>query len=168
MGCILGELLKNGMPLFQGNTEIDQFRLICEMIGFPTKEEWPEFFTETSKELMKELEKFSVHRRNNLEIMFDKASRNCLDLLKKLLCWSPKVSPSSYHLSDASTSRKPSSIRTSTKTRKPASRTSCACSRSWNTLARSQLRPSLSGVPRTKRRRADPTAYNIVLLYKWT
>jgi serine/threonine protein kinase len=49
VGCILGELLKNGVPMFQGNTEIEQFRVICEVIGFPTKEDWPEFFTDTSK-----------------------------------------------------------------------------------------------------------------------
>lgn len=37
LGCIIGELFNNGVPLFQGNSEIHQFQLICETIGFPTK-----------------------------------------------------------------------------------------------------------------------------------
>jgi len=40
---------------------------------------------------MKEFEKFSVYRKNNLDKLFEKASKSCLDLLGSLICWSPKV-----------------------------------------------------------------------------
>jgi serine/threonine protein kinase len=38
IGCIIGEMLQKGMPLFQGSDELNQFKLICELIGYPTKE----------------------------------------------------------------------------------------------------------------------------------
>lgn len=44
VGCIIAEFLRQGMPLFQGNGETHQFQVICEVIGYPTKEDWPEFF----------------------------------------------------------------------------------------------------------------------------
>lgn len=44
IGCILAELLQKGHPLFKGTTEFNQFQAICELIGYPTKETWPDFF----------------------------------------------------------------------------------------------------------------------------
>lgn len=38
IGCIIAELFNNGVPLFQGNSEVHQFQLICETIGYPTKD----------------------------------------------------------------------------------------------------------------------------------
>jgi len=33
IGCILAELLNQGIPILQGKNEIHQFTLICELIG---------------------------------------------------------------------------------------------------------------------------------------
>lgn len=41
------------MPLFQGNGETHQFQVICEVIGYPTKEDWPEFFEEEKRDFRK-------------------------------------------------------------------------------------------------------------------
>jgi hypothetical protein len=53
IGCIIGELLNKGEALFRGTSEINQFHHICELIGYPTKETWPEFFSESKKQLRK-------------------------------------------------------------------------------------------------------------------
>ena len=89
IGCIIAEFLKVGIPLFQGNSEIHQFQVICEVIGYPTKDDWPEFFEEERRDIRKEVEKFSIHRKNNLKNVFRGCSDNCIDLLTKMLCWDP-------------------------------------------------------------------------------
>lgn len=89
IGCILAELLRQGMPLFQGSSEAHQFQLICETIGYPTKEEWPDFFEEDRRDFRKEMERNSVHRRNNLRLRMKGVSENCLDLLGRVLRWDP-------------------------------------------------------------------------------
>jgi cell division cycle 2-like len=41
IACIIAEFLRVGVPLFQGNSELHQFQVICETIGYPTKDDWP-------------------------------------------------------------------------------------------------------------------------------
>ena len=45
IGCIIAELFRQGTPLFQGNSEVHQFQVIADIIGFPTKEEWEDFYS---------------------------------------------------------------------------------------------------------------------------
>ena len=33
MGCIMAELLNRGHPIFAGKTELNQFEVICDIIG---------------------------------------------------------------------------------------------------------------------------------------
>jgi serine/threonine protein kinase len=40
VGCIFAELY-NQLPLFQGDSEIDQIFKIFRLLGTPTEEEWP-------------------------------------------------------------------------------------------------------------------------------
>lgn len=43
LGCILAELLNKGRPIFPGQSEIEQFQKICELIGKPNKDLWEEY-----------------------------------------------------------------------------------------------------------------------------
>ena len=40
-GCVFGEMLTGGAPLFGGQTEIDVLHLMCQLLGTPSKDEWP-------------------------------------------------------------------------------------------------------------------------------
>ena len=46
VGCILGEFLSKGIPILPGESEVDQFRKMCDLIGKPQKErgDWPAYF----------------------------------------------------------------------------------------------------------------------------
>ncbi|KAL4465742.1 hypothetical protein ABPG72_015143 [Tetrahymena utriculariae] len=89
VGCVLAELLNKGQPIFPGDTEMKQFQLICELIGYPTRYEWNEYYSQVKKEVRKELEKFSHFKTNNLQKQL-RCSENCLKLLQKMLAWDPK------------------------------------------------------------------------------
>lgn len=41
IGCIMAELYSTGSPLFPGKEVYDQLRRIFELLGTPTREEWP-------------------------------------------------------------------------------------------------------------------------------
>ena len=41
IGCIMAELYMF-MPLFPGNSALDQMNKICEVLGTPSKLDWPE------------------------------------------------------------------------------------------------------------------------------
>ena len=46
LGCILAELLNQGVQLLTGRNEIDQFIKICELMGRPyNRYDWPQFWT---------------------------------------------------------------------------------------------------------------------------
>lgn len=89
IGCIIAELLRQGNPLFQGNSEVSQFQVICEIIGYPSKEDWPAFYDEEKRDFRKSVEKSSVNRKNRLSTVFPNASENCINLLSRMLCWDP-------------------------------------------------------------------------------
>uniref|UniRef100_A0A0A9XUP3 Cyclin-dependent kinase 3 n=1 Tax=Lygus hesperus TaxID=30085 RepID=A0A0A9XUP3_LYGHE len=40
IGCIFGELVLH-QSLFPGSTEVEQFQLICDLLGTPTISSWP-------------------------------------------------------------------------------------------------------------------------------
>jgi len=78
VGCILGEFLNLGYPMLPGRNEIDQYKLICELIGKPTPKVWPEFFElENSKHLIQ----LSDNKYNNIRHKFRTATDHCIDLL---------------------------------------------------------------------------------------
>lgn len=66
-----------------------QFQVICEVIGYPSKEDWPEFYEEDRRDFRKEVEKYNILRKNNLRGLFARNSDQCVDLLTRLLCWDP-------------------------------------------------------------------------------
>lgn len=60
------------------------------MIGYPTREEWKEFFTEEKKEFRKSVEKSSLHRKNRMASYLPNVSVSCIELLTQMLCWDPR------------------------------------------------------------------------------
>jgi serine/threonine protein kinase len=49
-GCIIAELAR-GTPLFCGDCAVDQLLKICQTMGSPTRNEWPEFYKRTHPEM---------------------------------------------------------------------------------------------------------------------
>ncbi|EGR30809.1 hypothetical protein IMG5_123230 [Ichthyophthirius multifiliis] len=88
VGCVLAEFLNEGQPIFAGNNETNQFQLICQLIGYPCRYEWNDYYQLVKKEVRKELEKFSMYKSNNIQKNL-KFSDKCLDLLQKMLAWDP-------------------------------------------------------------------------------
>jgi serine/threonine protein kinase len=70
---------------------LEQFQAICELIAYPTKETWPDFFSEARKESRKEFEKCSIYRKSNIKQFFEElsGSKMCVDLFSKIICWDP-------------------------------------------------------------------------------
>lgn len=87
LGCILCELLNKGMPILPGRNEVDQFVLICELIGKPCKtSDWPEFFQLQQFDV---ISKMSNNKSNNLWSRFEEWPNDCTDLIHRMLCWDP-------------------------------------------------------------------------------
>lgn len=108
-GCILGELLL-GVPLFPGETEIDQIISIYKLLGSPNDKIWyVGLIIHTSKSLcsktytvllhcrpgysrLPNVSKFNfgVHPYNNLPSKFPDLPADGLDLLNRLLTYDPR------------------------------------------------------------------------------
>jgi cyclin-dependent kinase 10 len=94
VGCIFGELLLGGSPLVPGNNEVNQYELICELIGNPNENIWPDFFQlENSKKLLERVN----NKYNLIPNRFSHYSKNCIDLLILMLTWDPKKRISVIH-----------------------------------------------------------------------
>ncbi|KAI3387613.1 hypothetical protein SNEBB_000178 [Seison nebaliae] len=44
VGCIFAELSNNGKPLFPGQDTQDQLKRIVRLLGYPSKDDWPEMY----------------------------------------------------------------------------------------------------------------------------
>lgn len=87
IGCIFGELLNYGAPLLPGKNEVNQYELICDLIGCPNQNIWSEFFQlESAKKLLNRVD----NKYNNIPNKFSRYSECCVDLLNSLLVWDPK------------------------------------------------------------------------------
>ncbi|CAI2375747.1 unnamed protein product [Moneuplotes crassus] len=86
LGCIFGELLCNGKPLFPGSSEIDQFQKICNLIGKPNKHIWPDY---VDMEVSAKLDSLVENEYNDIPIKFKKFSPAAVKLLEDMLVWDP-------------------------------------------------------------------------------
>eukprot|EP00980_Cylindrotheca_fusiformis_P030912 scaffold25626_cov137-Cylindrotheca_fusiformis.AAC.3 len=87
-GCILAELIL-GKPLFTGKSEMDQLKLIFEMLGTPTPETWEGF---EDLELLR-TGKVSIESKNKAKLRpkyQSKISAPALNLVEKLLELDPQ------------------------------------------------------------------------------
>lgn len=90
LGCIFAELLNFGKPLLPGKNEEHQFELTCSIIGFPTGETWPAFFSEKTKDLNR-YRRYTFYKENKLRQMFPNLGELGLNFMMSLLVWDPNV-----------------------------------------------------------------------------
>lgn len=69
IGCIFAELINYGRPILPGKNELNQFDLMCSLLGFPVKENWPEFFY-MKKETFNQLKRYQFYKENRLQERF--------------------------------------------------------------------------------------------------
>ncbi|CAL8284874.1 unnamed protein product [Arctogadus glacialis] len=90
VGCIMAELYTL-RPLFPGSSEIDTIFKICQVLGTPKKNDWPEGFQLAS----------SMNFRwpqcvpSLLRTLIPNASAEAVHLMRDLLQWDPKKRPAS-------------------------------------------------------------------------
>ncbi len=77
--------LYNNKPLFPGKSEFDQMTKICEVIGTPNSNDWPEGYTLASKINYK----FPNYKGYKLKSLVPRANDNAIHLLESMLCFNP-------------------------------------------------------------------------------
>jgi len=83
VGCIFGEFILH-RPLLPGNNELDQMRKICDLIGPPSKEIWPDYNDRGIT--------YSTNRYNRISSTFGSWTGwtpQVKDLLNWILCYNP-------------------------------------------------------------------------------
>lgn len=82
VGCVFAELFLR-IPLFAGDTDIQQLDLIFKALGTPTEKEWP------GMSGLPGFLEFQRYTRTPLTSLFSAAPPDALDLLEKLLTFEP-------------------------------------------------------------------------------
>uniref|UniRef100_A0A670YVG8 non-specific serine/threonine protein kinase n=1 Tax=Pseudonaja textilis TaxID=8673 RepID=A0A670YVG8_PSETE len=88
VGCIMAEVYTL-RPLFPGTSEIDTIFKICQVLGTPKKNDWPEGYQLAG----------TMHFRwpqcvpNNLKTLIPNASSEAIQLMRDMLQWDPKKRP---------------------------------------------------------------------------
>ncbi|KXN73144.1 kinase-like protein [Conidiobolus coronatus NRRL 28638] len=85
LGCIFAELLQHN-PLFTGNTELNQYLQICELLGTPNTEIWPGFTNLTKLATFPDTDKSYCY----LGDIFEFETANTQDLLYCMLTMNPE------------------------------------------------------------------------------
>ncbi|XP_075718069.1 serine/threonine-protein kinase ICK [Rhinoderma darwinii] len=88
VGCIMAEIYTL-RPLFPGSSEIDTIFKICQVLGTPKKNDWPEGYQLASS--------MSFHWPqcvpNNLKTLIPNASSDGIQIMRDMLQWDPKKRP---------------------------------------------------------------------------
>ena len=85
MGCILAEVLSS-QPLFPGDSTMNQLERILEVTGEPT---YQQMMSIKSKHTLTMCENLTIRPQKSYESMFPTAPSDAIDLLNKLLQFSP-------------------------------------------------------------------------------
>ncbi|MCO5557718.1 hypothetical protein L7F22_011289 [Adiantum nelumboides] len=89
MGAIMAELFSL-RPLFPGESELDEIFKICNVIGSPTYQSWPQ-----GMELAASMNlQFPKVYRSDLSALIPNASADAIDLILALCSWDPEKRPS--------------------------------------------------------------------------
>ncbi|XP_063307799.1 serine/threonine-protein kinase MAK isoform X2 [Pelobates fuscus] len=88
VGSIMAELYTL-RPLFPGTSEIDEIFKICQVIGTPKKNEWPEGYQLAASMNFRFPQCVPV----NLKTLIPNASEEAITLMKDMLHWDPKKRP---------------------------------------------------------------------------
>ncbi|XP_027708766.1 serine/threonine-protein kinase ICK isoform X4 [Vombatus ursinus] len=88
VGCIMAEVYTL-RPLFPGASEIDTIFKICQVLGTPKKNDWPEGYQlSTSMNF-----RWPQCIPNNLKTLIPNASSEAIQLMRDMLQWDPKKRP---------------------------------------------------------------------------
>lgn len=90
VGCIMAELYTL-RPLFPGSSEVDTIFKICQVLGTPKKNDWPEGFLLASAMNFR----WPQCVPSSLKTLIPNASPDALLLMTDLLQWDPKKRPAS-------------------------------------------------------------------------
>nr|XP_020458785.1 serine/threonine-protein kinase ICK-like isoform X2 [Monopterus albus] len=90
VGCIMAELYTL-RPLFPGSSEVDTIFKICQVLGTPKKNDWPEGYQLASAMNFR----WPQCVPSNLKTLIPDASPEAIHLLTDLLQWDPKKRPAS-------------------------------------------------------------------------
>ncbi|ADM11138.1 Kin28-like Ser/Thr protein kinase [Encephalitozoon intestinalis ATCC 50506] len=82
VGCVFAELFLR-VPLFAGDTDIQQLDMIFRALGTPKEKEWPGLSTLPS------FLEFHQYEKTSLRPLFSAASSDAIDLLERLLTLNP-------------------------------------------------------------------------------
>lgn len=83
VGCVFAELFLR-IPLFAGDTDIQQLDLVFKALGTPTEKEWPDI------QKLPGFIEFELYPRYSLSGLLTAASSDAIDLLEKCLTFDPK------------------------------------------------------------------------------
>merc|ERR1712070_1276605 len=86
IGCIYTELVKR-KSIFPADSEIEVLALICNHLGSPNLETWPNFNRIPYSESLT----FKLNPYNILQTFFPELKCHGLDLLTKLISWDPRI-----------------------------------------------------------------------------
>ncbi|XP_041645994.1 serine/threonine-protein kinase ICK-like [Cheilinus undulatus] len=90
VGCIMAELYTL-RPLFPGSSEVDTIFKICQVLGTPKKNDWPEGYQLASAMNFR----WPQCVPSNLKTLIPNASPEAIHLMTDLLQWDPKRRPAS-------------------------------------------------------------------------
>ncbi|XP_071375477.1 serine/threonine-protein kinase ICK-like [Centroberyx affinis] len=90
VGCIMAELYTL-RPLFPGSSEVDTIFKICQVLGTPKKNDWPEGYQLASAMNFR----WPQCVPSNLRTLIPNASTEAIHLMRDLLQWDPKKRPAS-------------------------------------------------------------------------
>ncbi|XP_054654919.1 serine/threonine-protein kinase ICK-like isoform X2 [Dunckerocampus dactyliophorus] len=90
VGCIMAELYTL-RPLFPGSSEVDTIFKICQVLGTPRKNDWPEGFQLASAMYFR----WPQCVPSNLKTLIPNASPEAIHLMTDMLQWDPKKRPTS-------------------------------------------------------------------------
>ncbi|XP_029926323.1 serine/threonine-protein kinase ICK isoform X2 [Myripristis murdjan] len=90
VGCIMAELYTL-RPLFPGSSEVDTIFKICQVLGTPKKNDWPEGYQLASAMNFR----WPQCVPSNLRTLIPNASSEAIHLMRDLLQWDPKKRPAS-------------------------------------------------------------------------
>ncbi|XP_030627341.1 serine/threonine-protein kinase ICK-like [Chanos chanos] len=88
VGCIMAELYTL-RPLFPGSSEVDTIFKICQVLGTPKKNDWPEGYQLASAMSFR----WPQCVPTNLRSLIPNASTEAIHLMRDLLQWDPKKRP---------------------------------------------------------------------------
>ncbi|XP_053142332.1 serine/threonine-protein kinase ICK isoform X2 [Hemicordylus capensis] len=88
IGCIMAEVYML-RPLFPGASEIDTIFKICQVLGTPKKNDWPEGYQLAGAMNFR----WPQYVPNNLKTLIPNASSEAIQLMRDMLQWDPKKRP---------------------------------------------------------------------------